>query len=277
MTLIPRELRQLYQQGRLVPFIGAGVSRSVEWQDNGAHRRGLSWTELVNGAATILGYEDPDLLRVRGTDLQILEYFRVKKNGMASLTNWLYSRMTPPDSAIEASTIHSELARLTECKRYYTTNYDNFLERSLRLHGRECQVVAVENDMGQDASECEIVKFHGDFDNPSGMVLSESHYERRLSFSSPMDLRLRSDMLGRAVIFIGYSFRDANVSYLFRLVNEQLQGLPGSLSGRRAYIAVADPSDFEYILFGERNIEVLPLDGRELTSSVANLLAAIRS
>jgi hypothetical protein len=91
-----------------------------------------------------------------------------------------------------------------------------------------------------------------------------------------MDYRLRSDVLGRAVLFIGYSFRDPNVSYLFRLVNDQFQNLPLSLSGKRAYIATPDPSDFEISLFDQRNIEVIPINSGDMTAAITELLQAIR-
>src|SRR5207247_6449723 len=104
---------------------------------------------------------------------------------------------------------------------YYTTNYDHFLERAVTLHGRNPIAVATEAQMGHlGASRPQIVKFHGDFNHPPQMVVTESDYEKRLAFETEMDFRLRSDVLGRAVLFLGYSFRDANVAYLFRLVNE---------------------------------------------------------
>ena len=87
-----------------------------------------------------------------------------------------------------------------------------------------------------------------------------------LSLSTAMDYKLRADLLGRILLFLGYSFRDYNLSYLFRLANEQFMGLPQSLSGRRAYIVFPDPSSFEKSLFANRNIEVVPVDGEDMTS-----------
>ena len=65
----PLELRTLYRDGRLLPFVGAGVSASVEWGKDG-EKRGPSWAELVDRAALELGFQQPDLIRARGTDLQ---------------------------------------------------------------------------------------------------------------------------------------------------------------------------------------------------------------
>ena len=73
-------------------------------------------------------------------------------------------------------------------------------------------------------------------------------------------------------MFVGYSFRDINVAYLFRTVNDMFQQLPNSFSGRRAYIIVQNPSDFENRLFHERNIEVIPAYGSDRTVSAAEIL-----
>jgi hypothetical protein len=270
---IPDELKFLYREGRLLPFVGAGISMSVEWNDKGKVKRGPSWRELVEQAALQLGFKEPQLLSRRGDALQILEYYKLKKGSLAPLTNWLHCELLPSDEDLRASSTHRCLAKMTEnCRVFYTTNYDNFLERSLRLANIDVNVIVREADMGKSSGAIEVVKFHGDFGFPEGIVATESDYNRRLSFTTPMDLRLRSDMLGRAVLFMGYSFKDSNVAYLFHLVKEQLNRLPGSITGHRAYIVAFDPSDFELSLFHQRNIQVIPISSTDGTRAVADLL-----
>lgn len=209
---VPAELRKLYHQGRVVPFIGAGASMSLSWQlRDGSSRRGPSWDEMVNEACRQLGYKDPELLRYRGTDLQILEFFEQKKGNFAPLTNWLVRRLEVPDVALTTSRVHSAIAELHVSTKFYTTNYDDLIERALRLAGREVKVVASERDMGWGDKMVEVIKFHGDFDNPDEMVFSEGHYYKRLSLNRPLDLKLRSDLLNRAALFVGYSFKDLNI------------------------------------------------------------------
>ena len=270
---IPRELPQLYASGRILPFVGAGVSRSVHWTFDGKNYQGPSWRELVDQAATDLGFENPDLIRARGTDLQVLEYFKLVREGIAPLANWLLLRMQAPDNAITHSPILNALAALKLCPLYYTTNYDNFLERALALAGRSPVTVATETHIaGVRSGRPQVVKFHGDLNNPDLMVITESDYEQRLAFRTAMDFRLRADVLGRAVLFLGYSFRDPNVAYLFRLVNEHLNKLAVNPTGRRAYIVVADPSDFEVRLYRARNIEVIGIRGSALADETAAVL-----
>lgn len=275
--LCPPELKTAYDQGRLLPFLGAGISMSVSWEQGDTQKRGPSWTELVNTAARLLGYDEPDLLRVRGQDLQILEYYKEKNHGrITPLTNWLVREMSPPDDALKASKIHFALAKLLKCRVFYTTNYDDFIERAFTLLGRPCRSVAVEAEMSRtDSHECEVVKFHGDLEHPDQMVVTESDYEGRLKLIESMDYRLRADMLNRVLLFLGYSFRDPNVAYLFRLVNEQFGRFRNLEAGRRAYIVVANPSDFEKVLFAARNIGVIAANRVELTDFTVQLLSEL--
>ena len=60
-VVCPEELRDVYSSGRLIPFIGAGVSMSVKWREHAGaeEKRGPSWSELVDEAARKLGFSEP--------------------------------------------------------------------------------------------------------------------------------------------------------------------------------------------------------------------------
>ncbi|MFT4048639.1 MAG: SIR2 family protein [Solirubrobacterales bacterium] len=278
---IPPDLKSSYAEGRLIPFVGAGVSASVRWKVDEKEFRPPNWPELVNQAAKILEFEDADLLRVRGTDLQILE-FLARKGKKDELLNWLFTQLDAPDEALLLSAIHVKLAALEGCPVIYTTNYDSFIERSISLAGGRCQRLVQEADFPEVLSARrhypsmrEVVKFHGDINAREKMVLSETDYLKRLKLATEMDLRIRSDLLGRQVLFIGYSFNDPNVSYLFDLVQETFGAVPGSNHGRRGFIALPDPSEFERVLFQARNFDIIDLDSSDLTAQTAELLASL--
>lgn len=273
----PNDLKRLYRDRRVIPFIGAGASRSVTW-GSPESRHGPTWEEMVNEATRLLGASDPELLRLRGSDLQILEYLKIVKGGLALLTNWLTREFAAAtDDDILASPIHSELVQLSLCSLFYTTNYDDFVERALRRAARKPHIISSEHNISHDRTATEVVKFHGDFNSPDQMVLSESHYMDRMRLESPMDFKLRADILGRAVLFVGYSFRDPNVDYIFHIVNRLFKNLPDSYSGRRAYIILPEPSEFERRLFHARNIEVIPVGARAISEDVAAVLRDMRT
>src|SRR5690348_12824141 len=119
MTEVPGPLKRLYKDGRLVVFVGAGASTAVEWTNaDQTKSRGITWRGLVDRAAQLLGHPDADLLRVRGNDLQILEFFNAVDSGPTRLTNWFLQQMNPPDEALKASPIHQALVGLDACNLF---------------------------------------------------------------------------------------------------------------------------------------------------------------
>lgn len=123
LHVCPPELKRLYREGKVLPFVGAGVSMSVSWTDKtGNEIRGPSWAQMVNEAARILGFEDPELLRMRGTDLQILEYFAIKKKNFAPLINWMVRNI---DAQLGANKFNSS------CKLSFAGGVSNFLHHEL--------------------------------------------------------------------------------------------------------------------------------------------------
>ena len=195
MVVCPEDLRRLYWQGRVVPFVAAGASMAVRWTVDGKEKRGPSWAEMVDQAAHQVGASVPELLRMRGSDLQILEYAKAKGNGIQRVINWMVRGMEIPDEDLKKSKIHQGLALLENCRLFYTTNYDDFLERFLKLSGKSVAAITTEHELSQSLEDkVQVVKFHGDFNAPDSMVLTESDYERRMRFEDPLDLKMRSDV-----------------------------------------------------------------------------------
>ena len=71
-------LRDLRLEGRLIPFVGAGLSRPL----------GLpSWDLLIDKIAVQLGY-DPDIYRLNGSKLQLAEFFVAEKGSIKGEARW---------------------------------------------------------------------------------------------------------------------------------------------------------------------------------------------
>jgi SIR2-like domain len=82
-------------------------------------------------------------------------------------------------------------------------------------HGRDYVKVANAHDIAKTREGVsQIVKFHGDFDDDDSLVITETDYFNRLAFDSALDIKFRSDALGRTVLFIGYSMTDMNIRLL---------------------------------------------------------------
>ena len=198
-------LARSISQKRAVLFVGAGVSMGL----------GLpSWNKLIQHMARELGY-DPDILVSPGANyLTIAEYYKLEKGKIGELRSWMDREWHVKDDVLRKSTIHNQIVDLG-FQYIYTTNYDRNLERIHALRGKPFAKIANARDVSiAEVDVPHIVKFHGDFDDDSSMVLTESDYFERLSFETPLDIKFRSDILGRTVLFVGYSIADMNMRLL---------------------------------------------------------------
>lgn len=197
-------LRNAYAQGRLILFAGAGVSAGL----------GLpTLPQLVAEMARQLGI-DPTQFQSYGEFRQLAEYYKIKKGGDA-LTAWMAREWHHPTIDVAQSPVHRLIAG-SDFSHIYTTNYDRWLEAAHDAYPTPYVKIASVDDLARaEDGVRQIVKLHGDLDNGAPIVLDESSYFERLSFETPLDIKLRADVLGKSVLFIGYSISDINIRLLF--------------------------------------------------------------
>lgn len=260
------QLQQAYRSKRLILFVGAGVSMGL----------GLpSWKQLVDHMAKELGF-DPDIYRTFGSDLTLAEFYRITKGQIGPLRSWMDREWHSPSTDISKSRIH-ELIATSDFDLIYTTNYDRWIERAFEHHKQPYTKIASVGDLLTMAKDkTQIVKFHGDFDDDTSIVLDETSYFERLEFESPLDIKLRSDVLGRSVLFIGYSLTDINIRYLFyRLANlwkKSSRGAPQPMS----FIFSARPNPVQEAALAQWNIKMLSSAEDDPGRALIQLLEQLR-
>lgn len=241
------QLIESYRSKRLILFVGAGVSMAL----------GLpSWQQLVDHMAEELGF-DPDIYRTYGTNFTLAEYYRVVKGQIGPLRSWMDREWHSSSIDISTSRVHELIAK-ADFDLIYTTNYDRWLERAFDHYHKPYSKIASVGDLALTArSKPQIVKFHGDFDDDASIVLDETSYFERLGFESPLDIKFRSDVLGRSVLFIGYALGDINIRYLFyRLKNiwkQSSRGAPPPTS----YVFSARANAIQEAVLDQWNIKMI--------------------
>ena len=260
-------LRDLYRDQRLIPFVGAGLSVPL----------GLpSWSRLIDNVAKQLDY-DPEVYRLNGTKLQLAEYYVAVKGSIGPLRSELDRLFNPKDEDIQQSKTHSLLVDM-QFPLIYTTNYDGIIERAFELKKVRYHTVANIDDIASAPSKgTQIVKFHGAFSDDASLVLTESSYFDRLEFESPIDIKLRADMLGKSLLFLGYSLDDINIRYLlYRLhklrkqIRREAQRIPV------AYLTAFGAGEIQRTLLGQWDVSVVELDPLDKTSSIVEFLESLQ-
>jgi hypothetical protein len=138
----------------------------------------------------------------------------------------------------------------------YTTNYDHWLEIAHRRRKVDFVKVASVGHIAQIREGVrQIVKFHGDFDEDDTLVLTETSYFERLGFESPLDIKLRSDSLGKAILFIGYSLSDINIRYLLYKLHKIWRDSAYASARPKSYIFLSKPNPVQEAILRNRGIE----------------------
>lgn len=269
MTSDTIALRQLIKNHKLIPFIGAGFSENA----------GLPSTLALTQKLLKHFNLDADEPIPPDTDLlHLTEYLKIIHDGSSTpVLNRLRSCL--PDQDVALSRPHHLLAQLG-ASIIYTTNYDRLLERSFAELAMPYKVIVTTADIIQTTgcSEVQIVKFHGSLEVDDSLVLTESDYYKRLEFVTPIDIKLRADSLGKSLLFIGYSFSDFNIRYLwFKLRRMMYEVDPRDIPD--SYILLFEPGHVTSVLLESMGINTIDLsryEGLDRCEKLASFLQAVQ-
>lgn len=247
---IPHSLEQLVAEGKVIPFVGAGVSMSVLDRKT---KRPLfpGWRQLLERAATRLeGERDKrkasyasvvsGLLGVGGSD-NYLEAARHAREGLgASWYGFLKAQLNPPrqsadDESLETARAVWELGS----QLVITTNFDRVMHwacprpEDLSYWNIEAPAEQVEALRGQ-AQRPVVWHLHGFIDKATDIILTpggfgllypprdgaESKYRAALA-------TLRTYLATRTFLFVGFGLEDAHFVRQLADVHEIFGGAPG--------------------------------------------------
>ena len=189
-------IKEAVNQNKLAIFVGSGVSKNSDLPD---------WGELIETLKKELDIKETDYLKVAQlyylavgevTYLQnIKKYFNVKA---------------------EPSNIHKYIFKLKP-KYIITTNWDTLLEDYDSLTGKQYKIIASNKDLVSSNIDKMIIKMHGDFKNEK-FVFKEDDY---INYSKDFPLIenfVKSILSTHTILFIGYSYSDINLKYIFKWI-----------------------------------------------------------
>jgi hypothetical protein len=236
-----------YNEKNLILFVGAGISKNF----------GLpTWSELSNHMGEELGYS-PEIFKTYGDNLALAEYYKLKIGSIGPLRSWMDRTWHRNDVDIKNSKIHKIIA----CSNFpiiYTTNYDRWIELSFDFYKKNYIKIATVSDITNIKDGItQIIKFHGDFDNDDTLVLDESSYYERLEFETPLDIKLRSDVLGKSVLFIGYSLTDVNLRFLFYKLKKMWNSKSYGGIQPKSYFFIHKPNPIQEAILEEWGIKMI--------------------
>ena len=180
-------------------FAGAGLSVATGL---------VNWKELLREMA-----EELELDVDKETDLvSLAQYYENEKGGRGSINDQLIEQFTKD---VEESENHRTLASLP-IKTYWTTNYDDLIEKTLEKTGKLTDVKRVPENLAvsKPRRDAIIYKMHGDISLSHDAVLTKDDYESYNEKRQLFTTALQGDLVSKTFLFIGFSFEDPNLDYI---------------------------------------------------------------
>lgn len=258
-----KQLLSSFEQGNVILFVGAGVSMNL----------GLpSWKALIDKIAEELDY-DPEIYQTFGNNEALAEYYKLKKGKIGPLRSWMDISWHADSIDISTSKIHEYIAK-ANFPIIYTTNFDRWIEKSLSHYKMPyTKIISVSDLTTVDNNSTQVIKFHGDFDDDSSIVLGETSYFERLEFETPLDIKLRADVLGKSVLFIGYSLDDINLRFLFYKLAKLWKNSSNENSQPKSYIFSPRPNPIQETILEQWGIEVISSETENLGYALEEFLS----
>ena len=198
-------IQEASKQGKLVMFVGAGVS---------ANSGVPMWSELIQG----LKKELPDSLKNETDDLKIAQLYKDSRGYKEYIEKikelLLHGKIAP-------NPIHDAILELAPC-HIITTNYDDLIEQNIEQKFMQYHIIRKDEDLPYTQYQNMLIKMHGDF-NVGNIVLTENDYYNYNNNFPLINAFVKSLFASKLILFIGFSFNDMNLKILLNSVSNILK------------------------------------------------------
>lgn len=220
-----RDYEVALSRGSAAAFVGAGLSVDAGFVD---------WRGLLRDFAGELGLDidtEPDLVAIAQYHLNASSNDRSRLNQKIASE---FSKRTTPTTAQLA------LAQLP-LGTVWTSNYDGLLELAFGRKGSvDVKIADASLAVSDPNAVTTIYKMHGDLHDPSTVIVSRDDYERYASTHRNFQTALRAHLTSKTFLFVGFSFSDPNLAYIFSELRVSLGNNPRT---HFAIIRRASPPD----------------------------------
>ena len=244
-----RQLQAASKEGRLVIFVGAGVS---------ANSGVPAWKDLIKGLKRDL----PSGLAKETDDLKVAQLYKDSRGHleyMERVKSILKEGITSPNS------IHTAILDLNPV-HIITTNYDDLIEQEIKNQYKQYSVVKENSDISKISYPNALVKMHGDFESDNIVLTENDYFDYARNFALIRSFVL-SLFASKTILFVGFSFNDINL----KMILKDLQSIL-SEKMRRVYLLSSVPSDYLTIKYFEnKGINILHIDKADIESFLPSL------
>ena len=236
--------REKGEKGKLVVFVGAGVSCNVKGMPD--------WNGLIQNMAKAIGYSKCISCRYRSETCEDNCFFKNEYSAdeFLKIPQYVYNTdkalydqiLTESISAAGADSPLSSAIFDINPAHIITTNYDQLLESSENVFCKQYQVIVRDKDLLNADKSKYIIKMHGDLSIHESIVLKEQDYLNYSQNHVLIELFIKALLTDHIVLFLGYSLNDYNIKLIISWLN-YMRSQNGALEGNRkvGYIVLDQP------------------------------------
>lgn len=207
--------------GKLIIFVGAGVSRNVDGMP--------SWNQLIQEMAKAINYTKCETCNKKASecekdckfinDFSQDEYLKIPQY-VFNRDNEQYNRILQEN--IKQPDVNAPLSNAIldlNPAHIITTNYDKIIETCNNELLDNYDVIIYDKDLLNTQKNRYIIKMHGDIGDIETIVLKEADY---LDYSQDhvlIEMFVKSLLTDHTILFLGYSLNDYNIKLIINWIN----------------------------------------------------------
>ena len=244
-----KRIQEASRNGRLVLFVGAGVSKNS----------GVPiWGELIEKMKSEL----PESVRNEKDDLKLAQLYkdsRGEKEYLEMVMDTLCHNKVIPNP------IHKELLALAPA-HIITTNYDDLIEQEIRNEYKQFAIVRSDKDMPNMTYPNALIKMHGDY-ALGNIVLAENDYYNYPKTFALTRAFVQSLFASKLIMFVGFSFADINLKMILNdvknILEERMQPV--------YMLSLNKPDNVTQKYFESKGINIVYLEDSEVAKLLSNI------
>ena len=270
------KLREINKNHKLVIFVGAGVSKN-----SGV----CTWFELIKEIAQKINYNDVcEKCNMKhlicsdcGENLELCSYNNYNCQFKYNFSTDDFLKIPQYFHDTRGEKKYFEFLNEKFCKSTYTpneldnliielnpehiitTNYDHLLEDVQHPNRSNYRVIKNDTDILKQYGRQYIIKMHGDIEDIENIVLKEEDYLKYSKSHELIETYIKSLLLDKTFLFIGYSLNDNNLKLIMSYINYFAKNKDVSREKHYLVVNQLDNKERDIKYWGNKNISLVDL------------------
>lgn len=237
--------------GKLVPFMGAGVSVSAG---------GPTWSGLITKLALGVGMDDAQIESLSSAKRSALDqaaYLRElyrRKNGDATAFGTAVAAAVTTDRYGLAPALLASL----RTEQAITLNYDTLFERASEDAG-DSRTIIPSDDPSSSRSGKWLLKLHGSADAPETIVLTRDDYLGYSANREALSAIVKANLITHHLLFVGFGLAD---DHFHQIIHDVRRAVPISEGNKLGTALTMEADELDEALWSEQ-LDLVSMDSSD--------------